>query len=819
MNRTAIYLGLMAASGLAQAMSGQVTDTRGKPISGANIEIVGTQMSTRTDASGNFALDADEPTEEIHITAPGFNHTTLRLDSKTGDALRVVLRRSAIEQIDVTATPMHTSIMESAQPVNVVAGDELRRKQAATLGESLRNEVGVHSSYFGPVSSTPIIRGLNGPRVLITQNALDVSDASRVGPDHVVATETSVAEQIEILRGPATLFFGSGAIGGVVNVVDNRVPSSSETRGAFSVGHNTVADEDDASFAYTGGGDQFAFHVDGFWRDGSNYEIPGIAIQETEEEHEEEGHEEHRSGVLENSATESKGFNIGGSWLLDNGYIGLGYGRLERINGIPGHSHGHGEHDEDHGEEDHEEEFHDELDHHEEETEDVLSDLKQDRWQLIGELSLEHDWLSGINFRMGYTDYEHVEIEHGEAGTTFSNETLQVRADLLLQEWAGWRGAISLEGKTTDFEAVGEEAFTPPSRTDSYAIALMQEKHTGDFLWQLGARVERVSIEADPIAWEGHHEEHEDEHEDEHEGEDDHDQELLHFDDLDFTPFSVSAGVVWSYAEDYNIGLSLTHAQRAPSASELFSYGPHIGTGSFEVGAVFELHETDEPHFDYRNQVDEETSTNIDLSFRKHAGDVGWVVNLFYNQVDNFYFEHNTGLGSEALSEHDHDDDHDQEHEEEHDHGDTPVYVFEQADATLYGLEAQLAWQVTSPLKLTLWGDLIRGKLDEGGNLPRIPPARFGSQLRFRQGGWHSEIGFTHYFEQDKLSDLETTTDAYTLVDAELAYTFSSEVNDVTVYLKGSNLTDEEARVHSSFLKDRAPLPGRGFSIGLRGSF
>ena len=174
-----------------------------------------------TDAQGYFSVQSSDSVDtEVHVTVTGYSHTTIHIGGNGEKPMLIALRRSAIEQIDVTATPFHASIMESAQPVTVVAGEELRRKQAATLGETLKNEVGVHSSYFGPVSSSPIIRGLNGPRVLITQNGLDASDASRVGPDHVVATEASTAQQIEILRGPATLFFGSGAIGGVVNIVD-----------------------------------------------------------------------------------------------------------------------------------------------------------------------------------------------------------------------------------------------------------------------------------------------------------------------------------------------------------------------------------------------------------------------------------------------------------------------------------------------------------------------------------------------------------------------------------------------------------------------
>ncbi|CAA0089993.1 putative TonB-dependent receptor [Zhongshania aliphaticivorans] len=783
----------LGLSGLSHALTGQIIDASGDPIDNASISIVGSKVEASSDANGRFNLDADPASaREIHITAPGYSHKNILFNPGQTDSQQITLKRSAIEQIDVTATPFHASIMESAQPVTVVAGDELRRKQAATLGETLKNEVGVHSSYFGPVSSSPIIRGLNGPRVLITQNGLDVSDASRVGPDHVVATEASTAEQIEILRGPATLFYGSGAIGGVVNIVDDRVPSSSEAKGAYSVGHNTVSDEDEISAAYTGGNDKIAVHVDAFWRDGSDYEIPGIAVLETEEEHEEEGHEEHADGVLENSASESKGFNIGGSLLLDNGYIGLAYGHLERVNGIPGHEH----------EEEHEEEEEGEEHEHEEEEANVLSDLKQERWQLISELSLDTPWLSGVNTRIGYTDYEHAEIEDGGIGTIFSNETLQARVDLLLQEMDGWRGALSLEVKTSDFEAIGEEAFTPPSRTESYAIAMMQEKHFGDFLWQLGARVEKVTLDADPIAF-GHDED-----------------ELLHFDELDFNPYSLSVGVVWDFTEDYNATVSLTHAQRAPSASELFSYGAHIGTGSFEVGALFWLHDGEDPHFHEGNNVEEEVSNNIDLSLRKHSGNIGWVVNVFYNQVENYYYERNTGYTSEDIEDHDHEEgEGEEEHEEEHDHGALPVYVFEQADVTLYGLEAQLAWQFSTPFSLNIWGDSVRGTLDDGGNLPRIPPLRLGSQLRYQHQGWDAALSVSHYFEQNMASDLETETDGYTLVDAEMAYTFEVSNNDLTVYFNASNLTDEEARVHSSFLKNLAPLPGRGLSIGLRGQF
>lgn len=816
MQQSASFLALMTLSGLAHALSGQVTDASGNPVAGATITVVGSQAQSRSNDEGHFELDTgDTQVDELHIAAPGYSHRALHLEAGQAEPLQITLLSSAMEQIDVIGTPLHLSMMESAQPVTVVAGEELRRKQAATLGETLKNEAGVHSSYFGPVASSPIIRGLNGPRVLITQNGLDVSDASRVGPDHIVATEATTARQIEILRGPATLFYGSGAIGGVVNVVDDRVPSSSESRGAFLLEHDTVNDGDQASLEYTGGSERIAFHIDGFWRDGDDYDIPGAAEVDAGHDddpgHQEEEHEGHSDGVLENSASEGKGFNIGGSRLLDNGYIGLSYGRLEREYGIPGHSHALHAHEEELEDEHEEHEHEHEAEHeHEEGQESVYGDLKQDRWQLISELSLDNALLSGVNTRIGYTDYEHREIEDGETGTVFANETVEARVDLLLQQMAGWQGALSFEAETTDFEATGEEAFTPPSTTDNLAVALMGEKHTGHFLWQLGARIERVTIDANPIEWEEHH------HDEEEEGEE-HEHSMLHFDQQEFTPISLSAGVVWDFAEQYNAGISLTYAQRAPNAAELFSYGPHIGTGAFEVGALFELHESDDPHFHYNDNVDEEVSSNIDLTLRKHSGDIGWVVNLFYNQVDDFYYERNTGLTSEDILGHDHEEEHEKEHE--HDHGALPVYAFEQADVTFYGVEGRFAWQFAGPFTLNLWGDSVRGKLDSGGNLPRIPPVRLGSELLYQHRGWQAELAVSHYFEQDEVAELESTSDAYTMVDVELAYNFGADLGGMTVYLKGTNLTDEEARVHSSFLKDRAPLPGRGFRLGLRGTF
>jgi iron complex outermembrane receptor protein len=645
---------------------------------------------------------------------------------------------------------------------------------------------------------------------LITQNSLDVSDVSRVGPDHSVATETSTAEQVEILRGPATLFFGSGAIGGVVNVVDNRVPRDTETSGEWQLSHDSVNDQDFASFNLNAGGGNIGFHIDGFWRESNEYEVPVSP----------EADEDHGERVVENTAEESDGITIGTSYILDNGFVGVSYGRMNRDYGIPGHAHGEEEHEgEEHEEEEHEEEHH-------EEGEEVLLGMEQDRFQLISELSFDDSFISSLNTRAAYTDYTHTEFENGSAGTTFTNETAELKLELLHEELAGWHGGIIFDYKQSEFSAVGEEAFAPPSETDSFAIALVEEKHIGDVLLQMGARVEHVNISSDEVAipdveFHSHDEEGE---EGEHE-EEEHETEILSFDE-NFTPISLSIGAVWNFTPGYNVGVSVSRAERAPSAAELLSFGPHIATGTFEIGALFEEHmEEGEVHFEAREDKPEmETSTNLDVSFRKFEGDVGIILNAFYNQVDNYYTEFDTEYFAEVSHDHEEEgEEHEgEEHEgeEEHAHADElPVFVFRAEDVTLYGFEAQGVWQMSEQFRTTIFGDYVRAELDDGGNLPRIPPMRFGASFDIDIGNISANLSWTHYAKQDDVAELESETDSYDWVTANVNYHIPLDDTDLTVFLRVDNIGDEEARVHSSFIKDLAPRPGRNFRFGVRGTF
>ena len=784
---------LASPSALAQTLSGTVTNAAGRPLANATVEIEALKRVTSTNELGEFTFsNVKEGDYTLHIFASGFAHLHehAQVQSDNAEGANFVLARSAIEVIDVHATPMHLSVMESATPVSVLSGETLRRQQAATLGDTLEKLPGVQSNFHGNVASTPIIRGLSGPRVLITQNGLDVSDVSRVGPDHAVASEASTAKQIEVLRGPATLFFGSGAIGGVVNVVDQRVPTSTETRGEFVLETQTVNDQKLGTFNVTTGVDNMAFYADGFYRDSNDYETPVAPdIDDPDGAH-----------VVENSNEESSGFTLGTSYLFDQGYVGVAVERFEREYGVPGHSHGG--------------------------DTSVFADLEQTKYQLLGEYNFTNDFLQSVHFRAGYTDYEHAEVEGGLVGTTFSNETEELRVELLHKPMAGWRGGISLHYKGSDVFAQGEEAFTPPSEMEMFAVALMEERHFGDFLVQLGARAESVTLDASSVLLpelDAH--EHDDEHDHDEHAHDEHEHEGSEFVrqfavDQEFTPISLSAGVVYTINESYNVGVSLSRSERAPSASELLSFGPHIGTRTYEIGALFDLSEEGEFVLS-QTAIDLETANNIDLTFRKTQGDVGFVFNAFYNQVDNYYFQEETGLFAESGHDHAHDEEgHDEEEHSEDEHSDElPVYLFGSADAVLHGFELQVAWQTTDNLKLDFFADYVKARLKDGGALPRTSPMRVGSHVAYTLDNIRADLDITYFAKQDDISTFETETDGYTLVDASITYDIPLGDIDLSVYLSGENLTDEEARVHTSFLKDIAPRPGRNFAFGVRGYF
>jgi iron complex outermembrane receptor protein len=702
---------------------------------------------------------------------------------------------SDIEKLIITASPLGRSVLQSSTPVSILSGEELEKNQSATLGETLKSMPGVNSTYFGPVASSPIIRGLDGPRVKVVQNGMDSSDASRVGPDHIATTETSTATQIEVLRGPSTLLYGSGAIGGVVNVVDNRLPNTRQEglSGKVSALHDTVSNERTVSTDLNGGQNNFAWHLDAFSRKTDDYDIPEFILEDGDV-----------IDTLENSDIDSQGFTLGAGWIGDDVSLSLAYGRLNTVYGIPGHAH------DEHEEEGHDEAEHDEEEHDEEMEEEaaVFAKMKQDRFQSVIDWKNLSGWFTEAHWHNAYTEYQHSEIEGGAVGTTFKNASLESRLWAKHAAVNGWQGVVGLHHTDSDFSAVGEEAFTPSTESISNALFVLEEKTMGDFLWQLGARVEHVSHEPDNAFFINS-------------------EVDANFDDVSYTANSLSAGFVYQVDDSQSFAVNYAHSERAPSSAEIFSNGIHISTSTYEVGAGFDLviDDTDPDDLEFtllqsNKDIKKEVSNNLDLTYRVQTEHLHANFSVFYNQIDNYLFQQNTGL---EFHEHEEEAGGELEadgHEEEEG---LPIYVFNQQDAELYGFEADVDWHLNDNLRISAFTDFTRAKLthssDENTNLPRIPSMRFGTQFHWEQGNWHAELGATHYSKQDKIADFETQTAAYTLVSAAFNYYLSLDDTDLTFYLKANNLTNELAKVHSSFLKDDAPLPARSFVLGAKVSF
>ncbi|MDI4667979.1 TonB-dependent receptor [Pseudoalteromonas shioyasakiensis] len=796
---SAVAAALFSQSTMAAVITGQVLDKNQQPISNAEIHVHGKSQSVVTDKQGQFKIDVDNK-GQLHISKNNFIDKRVAINGEDQNVV-VTLTPTSVETVVVYASALHKNSLEMISPVNVLAGDELKDKAKPTLGETLKGLPGVNASYFGPVSSSPIIRGLDGPRVKITQNGLDSSDASRIGPDHATSNDSLAAEQIEVLRGPATLLYGSGAIGGVVNVVDNRIPTDNieSLTGAAQYTHDTVSNTNTYAAKLETGNDGFNFHFDGTKRKGHDYDTPNFELPEEHEEHEEhegEEHEEHETAnSVENTFIDSQTVNFGTSYVGDHLTLGVSFGRIETDYGIPAHEHHHHE----------EEEDHDEHEGEEEHEESVFAQLEQDRWQGYMSYALHDNWIENISLRVGYTDYKHAEIEDGAVGTVFTNKTTEARATVE-HKLGLWHGMAGYHYTESDYDADGEEAFTPASVTKTNALFVLEERQFGDVTVELGARLEDYQIDS-AVSMAEHHHDHD--HEEEEEHHDEEEAEIINYSE-DFTNLSLSAGAIWQYQEGQSVALSVSRSERAPLSAELLSNGIHIATGTYELGLGYHI-EDGEIHFEPED-IEQETATNFDLSFRRFIGDFGYTINFFYNDIENYYYQQNTGLVF--------DEEHGLESAADADEDAMAVYQFTSKDAKLYGIEFDVHYQVTPSALVKVFGDSTTAKLkDDEGYLPRIPANKLGSELQYTVSDWKFSLTGTHYFEQSDITAYETKTDGYTLFDASANYQLDLGPVDTQLYINVDNLTDELGFVHSSFIKEKAPLPGRNFSLGIRGYF
>jgi len=683
--------------------------------------------------------------------------------------------------VQVTASPLPGDAESQARPVEVLEGAALDRARAATLGETVSGLPGVQSTYFGPGVGRPVLRGLDGPRVQVLASGMGSLDASTVSADHASAVEPFLADQIEVLKGPATLLFGSGAIGGAVNVVDGRIARAVPERplsGRAELRGNTVNGERTGMFRLDGvSGGNLVLHVDGLLRDTGDYDIPGLARAHAGhgDDHEHDRGEEAR-GTLPNSAQQTRAGGVGATWLGGRGYLGLAASTYRSDYGIPpgAHVHAGDDHGHDH---DHDDDAHAHGDDH---APRVRIDLAQDRVELKGGVYAPTAFLERVDLHGAWSDYEHLELEDGLAGTRFASRGHDLRLQAVQRPLAGWRGAFGVQQGRVDFAAVGEEAFVPSTVTDSWGLFVLQEKAFGPLKLELGGRYDHVRLAPDGSA-----------------------------PAREFDATNLSAAAIWRLNPALELRFGLDRSERAPTREELYAAGLHVATGSIEIGDA---------------GLDTERARRAELGLHAHGERFDLELAVYRSRFDDFIHLADTGVA-------------------EHD---VPVRLWTQADAVFTGAEAQavlhLADNATGAWDLRLFGDYVRGELDgsgsrevafavphgdhfhryrtelaNDGNLPRIAPPRVGASLTWTLDGWRASLGAVRYQRQDDVAANEEPSPGYTLVDAHLAYRWDrGDGNSWEVFLDGTNLGDEEARPHTSLLRQYAPLPGRAVAFGVR---
>ena len=743
-----------------------------------------------------------------------------------------------IEEVVVTGSLLHRNIDSDASPLHVVGAKRLAELPVLSIGEAINGLLGVSTADYGSGVGQPVIRGLSGSRVRVLQNGLVARDVSILGGDHINEVDLTDAQQVEVIRGPASLFFANGTIGGVVNVVDHSIAREDIVAPEFRLSGEAqgVNDGDAVSLAFRNklGGINFSYA--GSLSNLNDYEIPfgALADESHHEDHDEaEHHDEDEDGDedhseeeflsrLANSDTQRETHQVGFSKTGDWGYVGLSYAQQESVYGIPVHADEHGdEHDDDHEGDDHEGDDHDdELADHDDDHEDdhdgehgederIFSSTESKVTTLEGRFDVAASLLNSVSFHFRNSDYELVEQHseeheghesddhdehegHEEGPTAFSNQSNEFGFKFNLDnDNASHRVVLNFADE--DIAIIGEEAFLNPNKSrEMTAGYYFSREFANSVHLDFGARLDKINRRGSLVHHEEEHDEedHDEEDHDEEEHDDDHHEEgEVEKYNLDFTTTSFAGTISRSIGQDIDVSFGLASVERAPSAVELFIDGPHLAAQRYEVGDV---------------TLASERSRNAELSIAYQRGAVFSKFTVFNNQIDDYIYLRDA-------SELDHDDDHD------HDHGSLILGNYVQADARFTGFEFEVGTEFEFPkglIRLSLGRDQTKAEFDDGTYVPRIAPARNLLEIEANFGRFDASIRYQDVDRQSRTAQNELATAGYESLNMSLGTTLDLGSVAVQATLFGRNLLDDIARRHTSFVKEQAPLPGR--NIGLK---
>ncbi len=664
--------------------------------------------------------------------------------------------------------------------VTVVTGEELRRTNAPTLGDLLFSKPGITGSSFAPgASSRPIIRGLDVNRVRIQENGIGANGASDLGEDHFVPVDPLTSEQVEVIRGPATLRFGSQAIGGVVEATNNRIPTAlpcekaqrergcanAELRSAFSSADTGA----DGAALFDAGGGNVAFHADIFGRKTQDYSVPGYPYLNVPAPTDAPRATQPGAfkGRQPNSSFRGEGGSLGGSYIFNDGYFGAAVIQNNALYGIPG-SDG--------------------------ENHNTRIDAKQTKVLTKGEWRGPNSAIDAIRFWGGATDYKHNEIGLSDpldpasdgVQQIFTNKEQEGRVEFQLApfdlRFAKLTTALGVQGGHQELNAPspgGAGLFDPNSNHRVAGYAFNEFAFSPETKMQIAGRVEQVDLsgtartfptpgvmDSAPAS-------------------------------LSYAPKSASGGLIQNLPFGLVASLTAQYVERAPKPAELFSGGGHDATVTFDKGNA---------------NLTIEAAQSFEAGLRRAVGPFRFEATVYYTKFKGFIYRALTGNTCDEM-------------------GDctSPAgaelneAIYSQRDATFRGGEFQSQLDV-APLWMGMFGienqfDIVRATFTDGTNVPRIPPMRLGGGLFYRDANWLARVNLLHAFPQNDIAAIgETTTAGYNRLRAELSYTRKlksdpSGIKEYTVGVFGDNLLNDDMRNSTSYSKDEVLMPGASMRV------
>ncbi|AJD49488.1 TonB-dependent receptor domain-containing protein [Isoalcanivorax pacificus W11-5] len=661
--------------------------------------------------------------------------------------------------VRVSAMALDEDADKLAAPYSVIEEDETFRRSAATLGDTLNGEPGVHVDTFGAGAGRPVIRGQTAPRVSVLSDGAALVDASAISPDHAITAEPLLIRRVEILRGPSTLLYGGGAIGGVVNLLDDKIPTAMPEEGVdgfVALRGNTVANERAGAAGITArASEHLAIHVEGSTRDANDYEVHGFDTLR-----------------VDGTFAESHNGSAGLSWITPRGYIGMAYSYRKDKYGLPGHSHEyegcHAEGGSLHCDDDGHDHGHDHDHEHDHAQAAPWVDLESERVDLRGEYRDPVAGVERVRFRASYTDYAHDEIEGGMVGTRFQNLGYEARVEAEHVPVAGLHGVIGAQYGFSRLTTEGTEAFLPQTETETLGVFIL-EHYALNEQWHLeaGARqdYQKIATRNDP-------------------------QDLPH---SRMYGTSASAAATWQFLPRYSLSLTAARSQRLPHAQELYARGVHLATNTYECGLFPSALTCGGAADDARIRA--ETSNNIGLTLRRTMGELTFNIGVFHNRVNDYIY-------ARTLDQFE----------------DFRLIKYTQADAEFTGAEAEATWFLSDQYSVTAFGDTVRATFVDGGNLPRIPAYRAGARVNRYWDTLTGEVEMYHVGSQDDIADYEQRTPGHNMLNASLTWHPAGD-DRYSLFVRGTNLLREKIWHHSSFLANNVPEPGRNLSVGVRLTF